>query len=61
MNQQTEYGGTCHFSSPKLCDAQGKEMNLTCSYGKPAESVIIGKESFMARCCECLYGNQGEI
>jgi len=58
---ETEYGVSMPIrfletSQVKMYDAEGKEV--FCSCGKSAGSAIIGKDSFIAMCTECMYGNE---
>jgi hypothetical protein len=42
------------LESVKLYDSEGNEV--LCKCGKPASTAIMGKEAFIARCNECMYG-----
>lgn len=38
----------------KMYDEDGKEV--FCSCGKPATSALMGKNSYIARCSDCMLG-----
>lgn len=51
---RAEYGtvGNVAFAECKLCNADGEEVMCKC--GKPAGSAFIGRESYVARCNDCM-------
>lgn len=51
---QAEYGsvGNVNFADARLCNADGEE--ILCKCGKPSGMAIIGRESYVARCNECM-------
>jgi len=55
---QTEYGttGNIGFSQGKMCDSEGKEMDIKCKCGNDATSVMMGRESYMGLCNKCQFG-----
>jgi hypothetical protein len=48
-----EVSKTLTFRRPRLCNSEGEEM--LCKCGNPAQAVIMGNESYVARCHDCMW------
>jgi hypothetical protein len=54
---ECEWGSSrpIRFATSKLYDSENNEMDAMCKCGKPATYYLIGKDSYLFRCHECMY------